>query len=131
MKPGIIAIILAGCGLFAGLGPAVAQDKGEPSPTWTAFADCAAGYLANWKDRLSSPTRTREMSDMIHAQAGDYRNAAAELYQTQQKSNEDAADKAVEAYIQVNLARFVAMDKAGKLETFIDECPQIDTAGQD
>ena len=35
------------------------------------------------------------------------------------------------AYVQDNLPRFIAMDKAGQLEAFIDECPQADDSAQD
>ena len=128
------ALLVSGCCLHLIGSTAVARaeeaDK-DDNPAWTTYADCAAGYLANWQDRLSSPDRSRDMSNMIQAQSDEYKMAAARAHRAQTKSGEEEAARAVDTYVQGNLPRFIAMDKAGQLEAFIDECPQADDSSQD
>ena len=99
------------------------------SGTWHAYADCAAGYRANWQDRLQDPSRTPQMRDMIGAQADDYEAAAVRRYRQEARSGESHAKEAVAAYIARNLDRFVAMDKREELNDFLDKCPQPDESG--
>jgi hypothetical protein len=91
---------------------------------WQAYADCAAGYLANWQDRLADPSRSKQMADTIRSQSKDYETAAARRYAEQKGAGKAEAAKAVHAYVEANVARFVAMDKKGQLIQFIDACPQ-------
>ncbi len=118
---------------FAPVGARAADDQTEAdqAPDWTALADCAAGYLANWRDRQGSPDRTKEMADMIRAQSDQYKTAAAKAYQARTNASESDAAQIVDKHVQDNLERFVTMDKAGKLIAFIDECPQADDSDQD
>ena len=132
MKRAVITTIFAGA--IAGtacISAYAAESETDEAPGWTDYADCAAGYLANWQDRLSKPDRSREMSAMIRTQSDEYKATAIALYQQDSKTGADAARGVVETYIQDSLARFAAMDKAGKLESFIDECPQTDDSDQD
>ena len=66
------------------------------------------------------------MSAMIDEQSNDYRKAAVDAYLKEQKAPETDAQRAVLGYIQANVTRYVAMDKAGSLEAFIDHCPQLE-----
>lgn len=97
--------------------------------SWQAYADCAAGYLANWQDRLTDPSRSKQMADTIRSQSKDYETAAARRYAEQKGAGKAEAAKAVHAYVEANVARFVAMDKKGRLNGFIDACPQPDDGG--
>ena len=128
------ALLVSGCCLHL-MGSAVvarAEEAGDEDHTaWTTYADCAAGYLANWQDRLSNPERSRDMSNMIRAQSDEYKAAAARAHRAQTKSGEEEATRAADDYVRDNLSRFIAMDKAGQLEAFIDECPQADDSAQD
>jgi hypothetical protein len=127
-----LAFLLSACCLAPGLRPAgAAETDADQAPNWNTLADCAAGYLANWQDRQSSPDRTKEMGDMIHAQSDQYKAAATKTYETQSGLSEAESVQFVDTYVQDQLPRFVTMDKAGKLETFIDECPQADDSDQD
>ena len=128
------ALLVSGCclQLIGSTASARAEEADNGDNTaWTVYADCAAGYLANWQDRLSNPERSREMSTMIRAQSDEYRIAAARAHSAQTKSGEEQAARAVDDYVRDNLPRFVAMDKAGQLEAFIDECPQANESAQD
>ncbi len=106
------------------LGAPAARAAGAPG--WQSFADCAAGYRANWKDRLSDPSRPPEMRDTIKAQSDDYEAAAVRRYRAQTGASEAAAKQAVAGYVADRLADFVAMDKGDKLNDFLDRCPQPD-----
>ncbi|HEU4616549.1 MAG TPA: hypothetical protein VFV10_00830 [Gammaproteobacteria bacterium] len=131
-----IARALLGLALAACLGAeASAQDARGPNSEssakadWQAFADCAAGYRANIKSRQSDPSRTPAMRNMIQEQADDYLRAAIRSYmQARHAAQEDAA-KAVNARIEGAVDRFVAMDKTGELDRFLEACPQPDDAG--
>ncbi|HXI99648.1 MAG TPA: hypothetical protein VNH44_00410 [Micropepsaceae bacterium] len=108
--------------LFASLS-SFATETGSPS--WQVYANCAAAYRANWQNRLAGPNRTQAMSAMIQEQSGDYQKAASRSYEAARKVSASAADQAVRAYMQANIVGYVAMDKAGTLESFIDKCPQL------
>lgn len=95
-------------------------------PSWRAFADCSAAYRANWLDRLHDPNRTHEMANMIQGESQDYEKAANRAYVSAKKAAPDAALKDVRAYVNGRVDHFVAMDQAKKLESYIDNCPQID-----
>lgn len=97
---------------------------------WQAYADCAAGYLANWQDRRTDPSRTKSMADMIRTQSKDYETTAVSRYIDQNGAAKAQAEKAVRDYIQANLNRFIALDKNGKLNDLLDACPQPDTYSQ-
>lgn len=127
-----IAMLAAFVGTAAGQDTAGPNGRGaadRPSdssakPSWEAFADCAAGYEANIKSRQSDPSRTASMRNMIQEQADDYLRAAVQAYMQARNAGEDAAAKAVNARIASAVDRFVAMDKAGELDRFLEECPQ-------
>lgn len=99
------------------------------SDSWQAYADCAAGYRANWQDRLSDPTRTPQMRDMIRSQADDYLAAAVRRYQGKTGVGQQQAERTVQSYVEKNLDRFIAMDKKDELNDFLDKCPQPDESG--
>jgi len=109
-----------------------ADDKSSSqSWGWQTTADCAAGYLANWQNRLSDPNRSHSMSDSIQTQFEDFAAAAARSYQSEMKSSAAEAQRSVESYIRIHVDHFVAMDRAGALESFLDTCPQIDDSTPD
>jgi hypothetical protein len=116
------AITATACGQDA----AETRPESETKVDWQAFADCAAAYRANVKNRESDPSRTPEMRSMIEEQADEYNRAALRAYVQARHANEEAASEAVKARIDGSIDRFVAMDKAGKLDRFLDECPQLD-----
>lgn len=109
---------------IASLSATALARAGDEQPRWQVFADCSAAYRANWQDRLNDPSRRPEMATMIHDESEQYKLAAAGYYQAEKKSSKDEAGRTVEDYVKVNLARFIAMDKAGTLEAYIDHCPQ-------
>jgi hypothetical protein len=102
-----------------------AVDRALPPPT---MADCAAAYQANWQNRLSGFNRSPDMSNMIQMQSDDYKAAAVRHHQKEENLSPQDAKRRVEAHIAANVARFIAMDKAGKLEALIDNCPEIELA---
>lgn len=112
-----------------GRGATDPQSESSAKPGWEAFADCAAGYQANIKSRQSDPSRTPSMRNMIQEQADDYLRAAVQAYMQARDAGEDAAAKAVNARVATAVDRFVAMDKAGELDRFLEECPQPDETG--
>ena len=103
-----------------------ATDPSLPRPT---MADCAAAYQANWENRLSGFNRSRDMSNMIQMQSEDYKAAAVRYSQKEEKVSLEDAKRRVDAHIASNVARFVAMDKAGTLEALIENCPEIELEG--
>ncbi len=111
--------------LFASFWTAAALAAETGPVPWESYAGCAAAYRANWQNRLTGFNRTSEMSNMIQAQAQDYRKAAAHTYASEKKVSENAAGQAIDAYMRSNVDRMIAMDKAGTLEGFIDKCPQL------
>jgi hypothetical protein len=110
--------------------PALAETKAaDPSTPRPTMADCAAAYQANWQNRLTGFDRSRDMSNMIQMQSDDYKAAAVRHSQKEEKISEVDAKRRVDAHITGNVARFVAMDKAGTLEAFIDNCPEVEPEG--
>jgi hypothetical protein len=96
----------------------------DSEPRWQVYAGCAAAYQANWQNRLSDPSRKPEMSTMIRDESEQYKLAAVGYYEKDNKASKDEANRGVEVYVGTSIERFIAMDKAGTLETFIDKCPQ-------
>ena len=103
-----------------------APDSSLPRPT---MADCAAAYQANWENRLSGFNRSRDMSNIIQMQSEDYKAAAVRYSQKEEKASLEDAKRRVDAHIASNVARFIAMDKAGTLEALIENCPEIELEG--
>ena len=91
---------------------------------WQVNVACAAGYQANWQNRMS--IRAESMSNGIQLQAEDYKAAATRHYQNEEKVSLEDAKRRIDAYIADNVARFIDMDKAGTLEAFLDSCPEIE-----
>jgi hypothetical protein len=96
----------------------------DAEPRWQIYAGCAAAYQANWQDRLSDPNRKPEMSTMIKDESEQYKLAAVGYYEKDKGASKDEANRGVEVYLETSIQRFIAMDKAGTLEEFIDKCPQ-------
>ena len=94
------------------------------SQQWKVYADCAAAYQANWQDRLTDPSRSHDMSAMIHDQSEDYKKAAVKFYQGEMKTSPDDADGNVAKYVETKVGGFLVMDAAGTLEAYLDQCPQ-------
>jgi hypothetical protein len=103
---------------------AVAQTA--TAPQWEVFANCAAAYRANVQNRLTDPNRTPAMRDSIQEESDNYKLSATQYYAKDKNAAKDEADRNVSAHINANVARFIAMDKAGTLEAFIDNCPQLE-----
>jgi hypothetical protein len=104
---------------------AVAADTATASaPRWEAFASCAAAYRANWQNRLSDPNRPPSMAAMIHDEFEEYRQVAIARYEKDQRVSKDEASVKVDAHVNGKIDQFIAMDKAGKLDAFIESCPQ-------
>jgi hypothetical protein len=95
---------------------------------WEVFAGCAAAYQANWQNRLSDRSRPPEMSAMIQDTSSLYKLTAAGHYEKEKKASKDEANRGVVTYVETNIERFIAMDKAGTLEAYIESCPQPDEA---
>jgi hypothetical protein len=102
---------------------AVAQTA---TPQWEVLANCAAAYQANEQNRLTDPNRTPAMRDSIREESNNYKLSATEYYEKDKNAAKDEADRNVSAHINANVGRFIAMDKAGMLESFIDSCPQLE-----
>lgn len=98
------------------------------SQQWQVYADCAAGYQANWQDRLTDPNRTHNMSNMIYDQSDDYKKAAIGIYQSEKRSSPDDANRDVARHLEANIGGFLAMDAAGTLKSFLDTCPQLEAS---
>jgi hypothetical protein len=107
--------------------PTFSQPKpAAPSLPWQPVADCAAAYHANWQNRMTGYNRSNDMSNMIQIQSEDYKTAAVRFYQRDTRTTADDAKAKIGSYIAANVDRYVAMDKAGTLEDFIEKCPQLD-----
>jgi hypothetical protein len=116
--------------LVLSAGTAVAESKAtDPSLPRPTMADCAAAYQANWQNRLSGFNRSPDMSNMIQLQSEDYKAAAVRHSQKEEKVSAEDAKRRVDAHIASNVARFIAMDKAGTLEALIENCPEIELEG--
>lgn len=94
-------------------------------PSWQDYADCSTAYHVNSLDPNLNKSRSDSMRKMIGDQASDYRTAAIGSYAKTKKTSQEAAAQAVDSYLATNGKRMSAMMKAGKLEDFIDKCPQI------
>jgi hypothetical protein len=116
---------LVSSGVLLSLFAALAFGADAP-PRWQVFAGCAAAYKANWLNRLADRSRAPAMSTMIDDTATQYRLIAIGHYRKEKTATRDEANRSVEAYVETNIARFVAMDQAGTLEAFIDACPQTE-----
>jgi hypothetical protein len=106
-------------------GRAAAADTAS-APRWEAFASCAAAYRANWQNRLSDPGRPPSMAAMINDEYEEYRQVAITHYVKDQRASKDEASVKVDAHVNGRIDAFIAMDKAGKLDAFIEGCPQPD-----
>ena len=100
---------------------ASAQPQTGATPQWEIYGSCSAAYLANWQLRRS--TRDRDMSSMIQEQAEDFKTKAIGFYESELKVPSSEARRIVDAYVTSNVERFIAMEKAGTLEAYIDQCP--------
>jgi hypothetical protein len=100
---------------------AVGQPRSSSVPRWEIYARCAAAYEANWQLRRS--VRAPDMSNMIHEQAEDYKTKAMKFYESDLKAAAGDARQRVDAYLAANVEEFIAMEKAGTLEAYIDQCP--------
>lgn len=98
-----------------------AQTPSGSALQWQIYASCAAAYQTNWQLRQSS--RSQDMSNMIQEQAEDYKAKAAKFYEDELRAQPSEAHRIVETYVSSNLDRFAAMEKAGTLEAYIDQCP--------
>jgi hypothetical protein len=63
------------------------------------------------------------MSDMIREQSEDFKMKAINLYASELKISASDANQRVDAYLTANVNRFIAMEEAGVLEAYIDQCP--------
>jgi hypothetical protein len=118
-----VFVCLMAAPAVAGAGGAVAADA---APRWEAFASCAAAYRANWQNRLSDPSRPPSMAAMINDEYEEYRQVAIARYVKDQRAAKDEATVKVDAHVNGRISEFVVMDKAGKLDAFIEGCPQPD-----
>jgi hypothetical protein len=129
MKRAVFPMILVTSVLHGPLSLIFARAQAEPpieSVPWQTIADCAAGYRANWQNRVTGFNRSRDMSNMIQEQAQDFLAAAIRNFRQQEKVSIEAATQRVTTYVAANVDRYVAMDKAETLEAFLNQCPQIE-----
>jgi hypothetical protein len=117
------------CGLLALCASATAIAETKPAApviSWELLADCAAGYQGNWQNRQTGFNRSQDMSNMIQQQSEDYRTKAVRTYQERTNASLADARERIGSYVAANVERYVAMDRADRLEEFIETCPQID-----
>lgn len=98
--------------------------------SWQSYADCSVSYRIDSMDAQLNKTRSNSMKAMIHDQAKDYRDAAVKTYGAMKKTGHGAAMKVVDGYMARRGHHFTMMMKSGKLDDFIDHCPQIPSAPQ-
>ena len=103
---------------------AILAETAAPRLQWQINVECAAGYQANWQNRMS--IRAPSMSNGIQLQVEDYKAAAVRHYQKEENASPENAKQKIESYLAANVSRFIAMDKAGTLEAFIEQCPQLE-----
>jgi hypothetical protein len=96
----------------------------QAAPRWEVLASCAAAYKANWRSRLADPSRPPSMAAMIHDEFEEYRQVAIAHYEKDQRASKDEAGAKVDAHVNGKIEEFIAMDRAGKLDAFIENCPQ-------
>jgi hypothetical protein len=118
-----VLYVLSALALLVSL--ASAQAPGSPA-RWEVFANCAAAYRANWQNRLSDPGRAPSMAAMIRDESEHYQTTAVGYFEKDRKTARSEANRTVSAHVLANVDRFIAMDKAGTLEAYIDACPQIE-----
>jgi hypothetical protein len=118
---GVYLSMLVMSAVAGAAGRAAAADT---APHWEAFASCAAAYRANWQNRLSDPSRPPSMAAMIHDEFEEYRQVAIAHYEKDQRASKDEASVKVDAHVNGKIDQFIALDKAGKLDAFIEGCPQ-------
>ena len=122
---GVCLSVLVMSAAASAAGRAAAADTAPASaPRWEAFASCAAAYRANWQNRLSDPNRPPSMAAMIHDEYEEYRQVAVARYEKDQRASKDEASAKIDAHVSGKVDQFIAMDKAGKLDAFIESCPQ-------
>jgi hypothetical protein len=90
-------------------------------PRWEIYARCSAAYQANWQ--LRQAVRARDMSDMIHEQSEEFRSKAMNFYQSDLNVTSTEARQRVDDFLVANFDEFIAMERAGTLESYIDQCP--------
>jgi hypothetical protein len=122
MRRIVHSFVFVGLSIFSAF-IADARSQSALAPRWEIFANCAAAYQANWRLRLSDPNRSRDMSTMIHDQSEEYKNVAIGFYENELKVLPSEARRNVDAYVTTNLDRFIAMEKTGTLEAYIEQCP--------
>ncbi len=106
---------------ISSLSRASAQPQPGSASQWQIYASCSAAYYANWQLRQS--TRSQDMSNIIQEQFEDYKVKAIGFYENELKVPPGEAAPIVDAYVTANVDRFIAMEKAGTLEAYIDRCP--------
>jgi hypothetical protein len=112
-----IKVILAAlAGLAVVPAPALAK-----TPTWQAFADCAAAYQAN--AQIKDPERPASMTSMISEQSNDYRTAALATYRKAKRAT-PAAEQTISARIAQQAPALARLSREA-LEHRIDACPQL------
>ena len=125
VRTGIIRrLALQFCFLALSIGfvcSAAAQPQSSSVPRWEIYARCAAAYQANWQ--LRQAARTRDMSDMIREQSEDFKNKAMNFYQSDLNVPPTEARQHLDDYLRANLDEFIVMERAGTLESYIDQCP--------
>ena len=94
----------------------------DAPPGWTAYADCAAAYLAN--ARVADANRPAAMIAQVSDVANDYEAAARARYRRQLKASPAAAAGAVHARI-VGQTRIFELQPREAVERIIDACPQV------
>jgi hypothetical protein len=117
---GVIASALA----VSSLPGMTADAQPTAAPRWEVFANCAAAYEANWQSRMQS--RAPSMSSMIKEESDAYRLAAVGYFEKDKQASNEEANKVITVHLGANVERFVAMDKAGTLEAYIEACPQLE-----
>ncbi|HZZ32326.1 MAG TPA: hypothetical protein VFE10_10065 [Phenylobacterium sp.] len=89
---------------------------------WTAYADCAAAYLAN--ARLADPDRPASMTAQVSDVADDYSAAAAKRLRGRRGGSAAASRHAVDARVAEQAKLFGGQPREA-VEKVIDACPQL------
>jgi len=121
----LCSLTIIGCTFAPGL-DRMSLAQTAAMPQWEAYANCAAAYQANVQNRLTDPNRTPAMRDMIQEESKEYKLSATKYYEKDENATKDEAERNISAHINANVDRFIAMDKAGTLEAYIDGCPQLE-----
>jgi hypothetical protein len=97
---------------------------------WRGYIDetsrpfIGAGQLAEQAVGSQPPARN-EHHDRGHVVAVS-RSRRPAVTKRKRRRRKDGADRGVATYVETNIERFIAMDKAGKLDAYIENCPQLD-----